>query len=159
MAYLSRENRCQLGNDVLRLQHDLTAILTYEPIYWRDNLTVPLTSAVKAQAQQASTMYIAGSTQLPESAHGVIGDIASLPASQRPWFAPLNVAAHQALVANKAFIVDSTTPWAGPGSKPGVTETVVGQRLSRDVSALQRANVAVTATLRHAGQVNGSTCP
>lgn len=158
-AALVPASRCQLGSDVRFLHHDLAGIIALEPLYWRQSTAVPLTAAAKAQAAQARNGLVLASEALPGYARGVVGDIAALPASQRRWFTGLTTAATHALATEKTFAIDFTTPWAGPGSTPGVTEAVVGRRLATDVAAFQRENTTVMRAAAQVAHANGTSCP
>lgn len=155
---LSQVNLCTLGGDVANLQRALVAIYNSEPVWWGDG-TQPQTAAVKAQEAQASTLMGQGWAAAQGDARGVLDDIQSLPRSQRPWFAKLAAAARLALKADKAFGLDSTTPWAGPGSTPGVTKAVVGSRLHRDVTEMLDANIVITVAKTQAEFANTMGCP
>lgn len=157
-AHLSQANLCTLGGDVADLQRALVVIYNSEPVWWGDG-TQPQTAAVKAQEAQASTLMGQGWAAAQGDARGVLDDIQSLPAAQRPWFAKLVGATRLAIKADKAFGLDSTTPWAGPGSTPGVTKAVVGSRLHRDVAEMLDANIVITIAKTQAEFANTMGCP
>lgn len=132
--------------ELLMFQHDLHALqvatgtaIGAESTWWTDGAITPQTATLQAQEQQAAATMQTASTAIPGIARSVIGDVQFLPAKEQPPFAALVQAARDLLAAQAHFVVDSTTPWAGQGSTPGVTKAVVGQRLQADVRAMVKA--------------------
>lgn len=138
------------GGHLLQLSRDLTSLrqitgntLAAYSTWWGDGL-LPQTAACVAQENSASASMASNEVLIPGAARSVIGDISELSPAQQKNLQSLEKSAQTLIKADKAFGIDTTTPWSGPGSTPGITKTIVGNRLKADTRAMVLANLVVS---------------
>lgn len=76
-------------------------------------------------------------------ARAVISDLGALPKSLRRRLTPVRVAAAKILAATKRSVMDTTTPWKGPGSSPKITKAVVLHWMTADANATFKGNMVI----------------
>ena len=143
---LSGGKLLQLSRDLTSLQQATGSTLAAESTWW-SNGALPQTAARVAKENIASASMASNEVLIPGAAHSVIGDLSELSIAQQQALQPLKKAAQTLIKVDHTFRINTTTPWAGPGSTPGVTKTVIGTRLQTDTRTIVLANLVVSKDL------------
>lgn len=143
---LSGGNLLQLSRDLTSLQQVTGNTLSAYGTWWNDGL-LSQTASLITQENLASASMASNEALIPAEARAIIADLSAIPSTQQKKLQSLDKAAHSLISANKSFEIDTTTPWTGPGSTPGITKIVIGNRLKVDTKAMLLANTVVSKDL------------